>query len=288
LLDQAIAIDPNYARAHARKAFVLTYLASVHTYSAEQTRREGALAMQSARRAIAIAPRLATGHAALANIFRDQLQMGQALQAVERAYALPGYDPLTLHNYTLLLSQSGRFEEALAMSRRVMEIDPLNPVTAEVQTVTLFYGRRYKDAVAAARRGLQMAPDRLRIRAFLGNSLLQLGDADAATSAFAQMPQGDYRRLLGQTIIAARSGRRAEAERQLEAMKDRFSDSAHYQYAEIYTQLGMTDQAFDSLKAAWTVRDPGVGYLRVDPFVDPLRTDPRFGPLERRLNFAQS
>ena len=288
LLDQAISLDPNYGLAHARKAFVLTYLASVHALGAEQARREGQLATQSARRAIAIAPRLATGHAALANILRDQLQMGPALKATERAYALPGYDPLTLHNYTLLLSQSGRFDEALAMSRRVMELDPLNPVSAEVQTVTLFYGRRYEDAVAAAQRGLKMAPDRLRVRAFLGHSLLQLGNTGGAAREYVQLPSGDYRRLLGQAVISARAGQSSEALKSLQAMKERYTDSANYQYGEIYAQLGLVDRAFEAFEDAWRVRDAGFGYLRIDPFVDPLRKDPRFAPLERRLNFPQS
>lgn len=285
LLDQAIAIDPNYAEAHARKAFVLTYLASVHALSAQQVRREGELAMQSARRAIAIAPRLATGHAALSNILRDQLQMGPALREVERAYALRGTDALTLHNYTHLLSQSGRHGEAFAMSERTAEIDPLNPVTVEVEAVTFYYARRYQAAVDSARRGLQLAPDRIRIRAFLGHSLLQLGRNDAAAREYARMPGGDYRRLLGGAIIAVRSGRRAEAESARKALEERYGDSANYQYAEIYAQLGLVDRAFEALEAAWRVRDAGLGYLRVDPFVDPLRKDPRFAPLEARLNF---
>ena len=284
LLDEAIALDPNYAEAHARKAFALTYLASVHALSAAQSRREGALALRSARRAIAIAPRLAVAHAALANIFRDQLQMGSALQEAERAYALSRSDALTVHNNTLLLSQSGRHAEAQAMAERVIELDPLNPVSAEVQAVTLFYCRLYRDAAAAARRGLRMA-DRIRTRGFLGHSLLQLGQTEAAAREYALMPGGDYRRRLGEAIIAARSGRRKDAEGVLDAMKERYADSANYQYAEIYAQLGLTDRAFEALEAAWQVRDAGVGYLRVDPFIDPLRKDSRFAPLERRLNF---
>jgi TolB-like protein len=288
LLDEAIAIDPNYAEAHARKAFVLTYLASVHALSAEQARREGELALQSARRAIAIAPRLAVAHAALANIFRDQLLMGAALQESKRAYALHDTDAFTVQNYSLLLSQFGRHGEALVMAKRFIELDPLNPVSIEVQTVTLFYDRRYRDAIAAARRGLQMAPDRMRTRGFLGHSLLQLGDSDAAAREYALMPSGDYRRNLGEAVIAARAGRRAEAERILEVMRDRYQDAANYQYGEIYAQLGMADRAFQAFEAAWTARDSGLGYLRVDPFVDPLRKDAHFAPLERRLNFSPS
>ncbi len=287
LYDQAIALDPDYAEAHARKAFALTYLASVHALSAEQARRESELATQSARRAITLAPRLALARAALANIFRDQLQMGPALQESKRADALQGNDALVLANFGMLLSQSGRHEEARGIARRLLEVDPLNPVSVELQTVTLFYSRQYRDAIATARRGLQMAPDRIRLRGFLGHSLLELRQPDAALREYALMPAGDYRRLLGQAVVAARAGHRGQAELELQAMQDRYGDAANWQYGEIYAQLGMPNRAFEAFEAAWKVRDPGLGYLRVDPLVDPVRKDPRFAVLEARLNFPE-
>jgi TolB-like protein len=288
LLDQAIALDPNYPEAHARKAFVLTYLASVHALSVEEARREGALAIQSARRAIALAPRLATGHAALANVFRDQLQMASALRETQLAYALRGTDTLTVHNYTLLLSQVGRHHDALAMADRVIELDPLNPVSREVETVTLYYSRRYRDAVAAAQRGLRMAPDRLRMRAFLGHSLLQLGQAPAARREYTLLPSGDYRRRLGEAVIAARAKQNDKALENLQAMRERYGDAANYQYGQIYSQLGLTDRAFEAFEDAWRFRDSGLGYLRIDPLVDPLRNDARFARIERRLDFPSA
>ena len=285
LLDEAIALDPSYAEAHARRAFVLTFLGSVHAHSAEQARREGNMALESARRAIAIAPRLAVGHAALANVLRDQLQMGPALRETEIAYAFRGTDALTMHNYTMLLSQSGRGQEAAEMAERTIELDPLNPVSFEVQMVILYYNRRYQDALSVGRRGIQMAPDRIRIRAFLGHSLLQLGEIERAAGEYARMPGDDYRRLLGQAVIAARLGRRTEAEGALDAMRQRYHDAVHYQYGQIYAQLGMADRAFAAFDAAWDARDSGLGYLRIDPFLDPLRDDPRLKRIEDRLNF---
>ena len=286
-LDQAIALDPNYAQAHARKGFVLTYLASVHALSAQQARREGQLALQAARKAIEIAPGLAMAHAALANIFRDQLQMGSALRESRQAFGLGGSDALTLHNYTMGLMQAGEGREAQAMAYRTIEVDPLNPVSFEVLAVTLFYGRRYEDAVRAAQRSLQMAPERVRPRAFIGHSLLQLGQSEAAAREYAQMPAGDYRRLLGEAVLAARSGRRGDAEQALASMRQRYEDAANYQYGQIYTQLDMIDRAFEAFDAAWSVRDSGLGYLRVDPFLASIRKDPRFLAIEAKLNFPQ-
>ena len=285
ILDQAIALDPDYAEAHARKAFVLTRLAYTHAITKEQASREGDLAVRSARRAIAIAPRFGMGHGALSNTLRNQLQMRQALRESELAYHLRDTEPLTLRNHTYLLMQSGRIDQAQAMARRVMESDPLNPISFETQTVTHYYSRRYQEAIETGRRGLRMAPDQLRTRAFIGHALVMLGRSDAAASEYALLPSDDYRRLLGEAVIAARSGRIAAAQRVLETMQQRFGETLNYQYAQIYAQLGQADEAFKALESAWELRDAGLGYLRVDPLVDPLRKDPRFTVIESRLNF---
>ena len=74
----------------------------------------------------------------------------------------------------------------------------------------------------------------------------------------------------------------------LRAMQQRYGDAAHYQYGEIYAQLGTTDQAFAELELAWEARDPGLAGIRVDPFLDPIRRDPRFAAIEAKLNFPRS
>ena len=214
--------------------------------------------------------------------------MGTALRESEMALRLRDTEPLSLRNHTYLLMQAGRLDEAQAMARHVIESDPLNPVSFEVQTVTLYNSRRYRAAVAVGRRGLQMAPDLLRIRAFIGHALVQLGQADAAAREYATLPVGDYRRLLGEAVIAARAGRVAAAQEKREALKQRYGDASHFQYAQIYAQLELPDKAFEALEAAWTFRDPGLGYLRVDPLIDPLRKDPRFAALVERLDFPRN
>lgn len=58
-----------------------------------------------------------------------------------------------------------------------------------------------------------------------------------------------------------------------------------YQLAQIHAQLGDKDSAMADLDRAWTVKDPGLLWLRTDPWVDPLRSDPRFAALLRKMNF---
>ncbi|HJS40524.1 MAG TPA: TIR domain-containing protein [Sphingomicrobium sp.] len=285
LLDAAIALDPNFADAHATRAIRLSILAGTYALSSAESQRGQAQALASANRAIAIAPRLARGYAARALIYAQQLNMGAALAELVKADALPGSDAETLRNYANVLGLSGRPEEALRMSTKATRLDPLNPVSFETHAVALYHARRYTNAVTTARRSLQLSPDRQRVRSFLANALLALNKTAEAETEFRKLDPTDYRRLVGQAVLAARARDRASAMTNLRAMQQRYGDSAHYQYGEVYAQLGSSEQALAELELALEARDPGIARIRVDPFLDPIRRDPRFAAIEAKLNF---
>ena len=285
LLDAAIALDPNFADAHATKAIRLTSLAGVYGGSIAETQRAYAQALASANRAIAIAPRLALGYAARAHIYVNQLNMGAALADLVKADALPGDDAVTMRAYARFLCFSRRPEEAWRMSARATKLDPLNPASFHTQARTLYYARRYAEAAAAARRSLQLSPQGEDVRRYLANALLALNKPAEAEAEYRKFEPTDYRRLVGLAVLAVRAGDRASAITDLRAMKQRYGDLMLYQYGQIYAQLGSRDQAIAELESALAKRDSGLGVIRVDPFLDPIRRDPRFAAIEAKLNF---
>ena len=193
--------------------------------------------------------------------------------------------PMTLRTYAKLLGQNRRHDEALRMADRAMSLDPLNPVSAEVRAFTLYRARRYNEAIDEAQRALQMSPGRQQARRVLANALLWLNRNEEAGAEYRKMEPNDYRRLLGEAVLAIRAGDRGCAMMHLRTMQQRYGDAALYQYGEIYAQLGDADQAFDALNDALKVRDPGLAGIKVDPFLDPIRRDPRFAAIEAKLNF---
>jgi hypothetical protein len=56
--------------------------------------------------------------------------------------------------------------------------------------------------------------------------------------------------------------------------------------AEIFTQLGETDQAFEWLDKAYQEHSFWLPFLKVHPHLDPLRADPRFDVLLARVGLA--
>ena len=88
-----------------------------------------------------------------------------------------------------------------------------------------------------------------------------------------------------EAVLAARSGNRAAATALAARIRTDAGESASYQLAQIYAQLGETDQALAALQRAWAIRDPGLLISRVDPILDPIRSDPRFKAILAEINF---
>ncbi len=285
LLNAAVALDPDFAQAHARKAFILSILASIYALSREEAQRDYRLALASVQRALVIEPRLAVAYATRGSIFRDNLDLQRAMADMERADALPGEDAHAFRIYGVMLAQARRFDEAAQKIERAKALDPLNPASLETEALVMAFTRKYPASVAAARRALALAPDRLQARRVLANALLLQGNDAEARAEYARLDPTDYRRLLGEAILAARAGDRAAALGKLGDMERRYGDAAVYQYCQIYAQLGLPDEAIAALRRAVAVRDPGVPHLQVDPFLDPIRGDDRFGEIVATLNF---
>ncbi|HEY4071339.1 MAG TPA: TIR domain-containing protein [Sphingomicrobium sp.] len=285
LVEAALSLDPNYAEAYASKASIQSGKAVFHPRTAAESERGLTDALASANRAIAIEPNMADAFAVRAAIYVNRLQMGLALADFRRAAALPGESGGVISGYAFLLGLAGQFDESLRMSAKAISLDPLNPSRYGNRAIILYVSRRYSEAVSTARRALELNPDLQRFRAHLGNALLAQGKTAEAEAEYRKLDPTNYNRLVGEAAIAARVGQRAQALDKLRAVREQYGDSGHYQYSEIYAQVGMTEDALRELDLAWNTRDSGLTFLRVDPFLDPLRKASRYAALERKIGF---
>ena len=283
LLEGAVRIDPNYAEAYARKATYQAVWASTWAKDNAEKDQQMMAALGSARRAIAIEPQLSNGHAALALIFSNGLEMRSALEAGRRSAELSSADPRALSNYALILSRTNRQAEALATVERATTLDPLNAQDWAIKSWILLNGRRYPESIDAARRALSIAPENRRARTLIAWDLIFLGQISEALSELQRVPPDDYRRLVAEAAIATRSKRTKDALLTLETLRKRYGDTIEYQVAQIYSQIGDRDKAIEALRTAWALRDSGMGAMQVDPFLDPLRNDPRFAALMKQV-----
>ena len=150
-LNQAIALDPNFARAYAARAVSQTFeLAGV----GEGSTPDEALALErsiyeDAERALAIDPTLGLAHAATAAVHQTNWRGSAAEQAFQRAIQLNPNDWNVLTYYARFKRYRGDFEEAIRLMQRVIDLNPNTP-TLPYQLGLIYRDAGQWDAAAAA------------------------------------------------------------------------------------------------------------------------------------------
>ena len=142
---QAIALDPNYAVAHAGVAAYHNWLG---VFSVMPFAECSAAAHAAASTAAAIDPTLAEAHAALgqAILCRD---FAWATAERELLYAIelnPNYSPARIW-YALQLAMEGRFTESLREAHLARDLDPLAVISRFSVFWCSYHARRFDDAL---------------------------------------------------------------------------------------------------------------------------------------------
>jgi serine/threonine-protein kinase len=284
LADAAIARDPNYADAHVERALALNYLASNYPTSIEEAAAHYTLADEAANRALAIAPKLGSAHAVLAQNDQSRLKLAGVAEHLRQALTFSPDDLEVLSSAIQILAWWGGGQEALDLADRFIALDPLNPTAYRRKSEVHHALRQYAQSLETGRQALVLGSNS-NARIWTGYSLLLMGRPGDAMAEFAAMRSDDPFRLTGEALVAARTRDRAEGERRLSNFYRQYGAIWSYQYAQIRAQLGQTDRAFAELGNAIAARDAGLIYLKADPFLDPIRGDPRYAALLRKLKF---
>ena len=285
--EQAIAIDPNYAPAHAGLAYVY---------------RSGALLDMSPREMM---PKL-------------KVEAGKALQLDETlndahvclAYALIYYDwdwpeaekhlrrALELNPssadahlvYAGYLNSLGRMQEALAEIRVAQALDPLSLPVQSMLLFCLVTARQYDQAIAQFHRTVEREPN------FAGGYLIaalayaekgQMEQALAAAKQADQMESNATTKAIAAHVHAA-NGDRERAEKllgELSARSNRHYVCA-YELAHGYVKLGDKKRAYEWLEKGKRERADCMANLLVEPWMDPLRQDGQYQELINHIGLA--
>ncbi len=281
---EAIRLDPNYAAAIAGRSFVESLYAGQGAVG-PAIREHFDKALADARRAIALAPELASAHSALGfYLWNGAFDLRGASAEFERARALAPGNAAILQIYGLYAISMGNFPNGIADLRRAAELDPLNVASYYLLGRGLYWSHRYAEALPALDEASALDPEFLATSEYRGLSYIGLGEFDKARAACE--PRPEYWGAQWCLAIAYQKlGRHAEAQASLTKLAGMQGDAAAYQYATIYAQRGDVARALEWLERALRVRDPGVTLMRTDPFLDPLRKEPRFQAVERQLKF---
>lgn len=281
--DEAIRLDPRFAKAYAAKARAEEGYAAYYA-SATQVREHFERARTAAERALELAPDLGEAHSALGSVLETGFfDFKGALAQHQRALALAPNDAPVLMGSGWFFADIGRSEEAVALARRGVALDQLNPAIYRTAAIVLDQAHRYTQTIEAANRALTLNPADTRQLAIRGLAQLKLGDDEAARKSCEAAAQ-DWESQLCLAIAYHKLQRQTDAAAQLAAMQKNLGDSSAYQYSEIMAQWGNPAKALEWLGTAYRLRDPGLISLPFDSLMDPLRKEPRFQEILHKLD----
>jgi len=277
--EQAIKLDPGYAPAWVGLAAARSQQADRGYLPLEDGYRK---AREAAERALALDANLAEAHAALGRIkLTYDRDWAGADASFQRALALePGN--ATARSAASLASTLGRFEEALALNRRAVELDPLSAVASSNRGLQAYDSGRLEEAAAAFKKTLELNPERPAAHTFLGQVYLAQAHPQEALAEMELEPE-PFWRLYGQALAYHALGRKKESDAALAELIAKYRAEAAYQVAEVYAFRGEADRAFEWLERAYAQRDGGLAQMKSDPLLKSLERDPRYAAFLKKM-----
>jgi TolB-like protein/DNA-binding winged helix-turn-helix (wHTH) protein/Tfp pilus assembly protein PilF len=285
---RAIALDPNYAPAHAGLADAF-WLLGAPGWEVDQPAVLLERAKASAGRALAIDPQSAEAHAVMAMIrLSYQWDRDGSEREIQEAIRLnPSY--AQAHQYfSTTLTTLERFDEAIAEARRALDLDPLSPPAGTTLGIRFLYSRRYSDANAQFMKTLEGNPEFGVAHWGLAQCYRQSGDAKLELEELRRAVELSGNSAYMRAHLAfglATSGDRGRAvaiQRELEA-EGRERYASPYHQALIAAGLGDRAAVIQWLQRAFTDRSGWMVFLSVEPEFDSVRQMSEFQQLLARV-----
>ena len=177
----------------------------------------------------------------------------------------------------------GRFDEALPLARRAVDLDPLNARSWEGVGEIEFHGGKLDEAEANLKKARDLRPDYLDNSTFLSETYVMQGRPQDALPEIERVGYDPIRTFL-YAIAYHALGRKKESDAALRELITKRQAIDPYLIAEIYAFRNQSDEAFEWLDRAYTKRDDGLIATNVDPLLKSLHSDPRFTALLKKLN----
>jgi TolB-like protein/DNA-binding winged helix-turn-helix (wHTH) protein/Flp pilus assembly protein TadD len=284
--EAALAIAPDYAPARAGLADVWSVLVD----QGQVRPTEGlARAEALARRALELDPAGDAGHVSLAAVLalggRD---LPAARRHLERALVLNPTNSLARKWYCWVLADLGHTAEALEQARIGARIDPLSAAVVFNLGAHLIAENRFEEALAVSNQLLELDGKAMLSHLLSGAALSSVGRVDEAIGALERAYRLDPHSplpLAQMAYLYAGAGRMAEARTAYRTLGDllRVRPYIKVTVASVAAAVGERDEALRLLERAIEDRETQLSYVATCPHLALLRGDPRFAVIEQKI-----
>jgi len=270
LLDEALAIDPEYAEAWVELSTLITN----QTGSGYLDWDDGfGRAKSAASRALEIDPENAR---AMANIgwvamYRDR-DYAEAVRLISAARRLEPGNASVLNAYAVLNGNFGRTQTARSIYLEALSIDPLAMSVLANTAGVNFALQRFDDMEEMIVRMREIGADSLYADIYEGWRAYGMGNAELALDLWRGID--DLNSVWAQAFPLYDLGQDEEVLKAIETLKNAGSRSV--QVASIYAYMGDADNAFAWLERGYEDGDDDLVEIRQYTAFEPVEDDPRW------------
>ena len=286
LYKKSLAADPTFALAWA-------WLGHAYAYQFEQGDGSPSVAranaLDAARRALEIDPRLASVHRLLGNIARDEWNWDLAQSEYEKASALDKEDLIAKTDLAALNGiLTGRIgDNYVQLLKREHDLDPLDTNTiAELAGVLAVEGR-LSESLSMWQKVLDLNPNYAEAKANIGGVLWLMRRYSEAL-AITREETVEEAALPALSCIYWAMGRRTESDAALTQFQTNFAKTRPYSLAGTYACRHERDAVFEWLDRAYDARVSGLTWVKLEPWFRDFHDDPKFKALLRKMNLPET
>ena len=279
--ERATQLDPSYALAWVGLSRARNWQAIRGLIPAEEGHR---LAREAVERALVLNPNLAAAHAQMGRIKAIvDFDFVGAEESIQRAIALEPGNPEYLAQAAYRAAVFRRSDEALALARRAVELDPLNPGSwSHLGGIEYFEGQ-LAGAEADVKKSLELSPDVWPGPLLLAKIYIAQGRPQDALPEIERVRVDAARPWLYAVTYAA-LGRKKQSDTALRELIAKYSSRDASDVACVYAFRNEREEAFEWLDRAYAQREGNVAYTNLDPLLKNLRSDPRYVAFLKKLN----
>src|SRR5579864_5127134 len=278
--ERSTQLDPSYALAWVGLSRVRKWQGMQGLIPSKEGYR---LAREAVERALVLNPNLAAAHTQMGRIKQQvDFDWPGADASYQRAVELEPGNPEAVGAAASSAAALGRFDEALRLNSRAVDLDPLNAGSWERRGETEFFMGQLNQAAADCKKALELSPDVWSGPIMLGRIYVLQGRPQDALLEVERVRDESQRASL-YAIAYYALGRNQESDVALSELIAKHQQNT-YRIAEVYAFRNQSDEAFEWLDRAYGQRNAGLILTKVDPLLKSLRRDPRYVALLKKLN----